>query len=333
MIQNFLDDIYLIQNMSSKEFKKINQNYKLLTPKEIFECDVYQQLKKHHIRHLFCSIGIINVNDIKENGQDKIVGIYNKNFKTNVLFKKENYYQKKFKSLDDLILNPNFCLYVNQVDETVEITLYDNKTLETLFFGRINNQDDEDDFIRPYNCSFVENVASIRDIDAKMTLYPILGYYSNDNIICCDRDILSHKAKSVWYQYFEDNNIFKRYAPIDCNIICEENYKSILYHFINKQQKINFINQNNYFNVKNENKVNRIFKKIIDTKSDTFRKRLLMTLKKHHFLDWTFKLNNNFKEHIKDKITILKNRHKNDKILEKKLTESSNTFFHSTIFT
>jgi hypothetical protein len=312
MIQNFLDDIYLIKNMSSKEFYNLNEDYKLLTPPEIFHYEVHKNIKKQKIKNLLCSIGIINTNDIKKNRVDKIIGISNNRTKTNILFKKEKKYQKKYNALDDLINEQNFSLYINEQECNIEIILYNLKTLEVLFTGKINNKDDDEDFIRPYNCSFVESVASIKDINSKLTLYPILGYYSNNNILMSDRDVLSHKAKSVWYQYFNSNNVFSRYAPIDDNIICDEEYDLILYHKLNKKIKKTFLNKKN--------------------KRDLFKKRFLISLKKEHYLDWSFKLNECFKKQIEPKINILKNRHPKNKKIEKKLFDLSNDFFHNSIF-
>lgn len=333
MIKNFLDDIYLIENMSSKEFIELKQDYKLLTPSEIFDYDLYQKIRRNGIKDLLCSIGIIDVNHIKENAEDKIIGLYDKKYKTNILFKKEKRYDKKFKTLDDLVSNPNFAMYLNEDESFIEITLYDIKKVEILFFGKINNIDEDEDFIRPYNCSFIENVASIRDIDAKSTVYPILGYYANNNILISDRNILSHKAKSVWYQYFDNSNIFTKYAPIDDKITSDQDYQNILYHQINKNQKIEFLNKHDFFDVKNTNKINRIFNKIINNKSSCFRQRLLISLKRNHYLDWSYKLNSDFINQIEDKIMILKNRHHPNKKLEKRLFNSSNTFFHTSIFT
>ena len=312
MIENFLDDIYLIQNISSKEFYNLKEDYKLLNPSEISEYEVHKNIKKHNIKNLLCSIGIINVKDIKSNNYNKIIGISNNKTKTNILFKKEKNYQKKYNTLDDLINEPNFSLYVNQQECNTEIILYNLKTLQILFTGKINNKDDDDDFIRPYNTSFVESVASIKDINSKLTLYPILGYYSNDNILMSDRDVLSHKAKSVWYQYFNSNNIFCKYAPIDDNIICDEEYNLILYHKLNKKTKKTFLKKKN--------------------KRDLFFKRSLISLKKEHYLDWSFKLNESFKKQIEQKIMILKNRHLKNKKIEKKIFDLSNDFFHNSIF-
>lgn len=311
MIKNFLDDIYLIENMSSKEFYNLNQDYKLLTPPQIFHHEVYTKIKKHKINNLLCSIGIINVKDIKKNKVDKIIGISNNKTKTSILFKKEKKYQKKYNDLDDLIKEPNFSLYINEEECNTEIILYNLKTLEILFTGKINNKDEDEDFIRPYNCSFVESVASIRDINSKLTLYPILGYYSNNNIIISDRNILSHKAKSVWYQYFNSNNVFCKYSPIDDNIISDEEYNLILYHQIDNKRKKFLLNKKN--------------------KKDLYLKRSLICLKKEHYLDWCFKLNESFKDQIKLKINILKDRHVKNKKIEKKIFNSSNDFFHNNL--
>lgn len=311
MIKNFLDDIYLIENMSSKEFYNLSQDYKLLTPPEIFHYQIQKQIRKHKIKNLLCSIGIINVKDIVKNKVDKIIGLSNNRIKTNILFKKEKKYQKKYNDLDDLINEPNFSLYVNENEFNSEVTLYNLKTLEILFTGKINNKDDDEDFIRPYNCSFVESVASIRDINSKLTLYPILGYYSNNNILISDRDILSHKAKSVWYQYFNSNDVFYKYAPIDDNIISDEEYDLILYHQIdNKKRKI-FLNKKN--------------------KNDLYLKRSLICLKKEHYLDWCFKLNEFFKKQLESKINILRDRHLKNKKIEKKIFDLSNDFFHNNL--
>ena len=48
MIENFLDDIYLIQNISSKEFYNLKEDYKLLNPSEISEYEVHKNIKKHN---------------------------------------------------------------------------------------------------------------------------------------------------------------------------------------------------------------------------------------------------------------------------------------------
>jgi hypothetical protein len=316
MIKNFLDDIYIIENISSKEFYKIKEDYKILTPDDIFYPDIIKELKKNRIKHIFCSIGIININDIKKNYENKIIGIYNKNLKTNVLFKKEKQYNKKYNQISDIIDDHDIGIYVNHSEEAVEITGYNLSTLEIMFFGKISNWDDEEYYFKE-DFSFVESTASIKDINAKNILYPLLGYYAKKNTIMCDRDIISYKAKSVWFQYFKDGDIFKRYLPLDdLKITSNENYGSIIYHKISNNNKKKFYKK---------------YQKNIINKNDDYRKKILIHLKKDHYLDWSFKLNDDLKKELNEPLNTLRNRHIKNHKIEKKLNDLSNKFFHNMI--
>jgi len=334
MIKNFLDDVYIVENMSSKKIKTFGNNFKLLTPDELINNKLLlNKIKQQKISHLLCSVGIIEINNLKKDA-DYVLGIYNNKLKTNILFKRQKNYQKKYDCINDLI-NDQIILYFNKSDEIIEIIGYKKDPLEILFYGKICNYDEDEDYIRPYNCSFVECVASIRDINARKILYPTLAYFANNNILVCDRYNVTHKAKSVWYRYFDENGILDKYGPLDdFNLISNENYKNIMYHKINKNKKNNFlINHQSYHDFKNENKIDRIFKEMILNKSDLYRKRLLISLKREHYLDWAFKLNNNFKKNIEDSIKILISRHEKNNKLEKKIASLSDSFFHTQIFT
>lgn len=304
MIKNFLDDIYIIENMSSKKFKTLQEDYKLLTPSELIENKlILKKIKKNKLKDLLCSIGIIKVKDLK-NKPDKILGIYNNKIKTNILFKKEKKYQKKYNDLNDLVLNSNLAIYINSSEENVEITCYNKTNQNILFFGKISNIEEYDD-LRPYDCSFVESVAAIKDINAKNIVYPLLAYYSNNNLIISDRNILTHKAKSVWLQFFSDKNYISKYLPIDnLKLTNNLNYNLISYHKCKKIKKISL----------------------------SKRKRKLLSLKREHYLDWVFKLNNEFKRKNEFLIKILINRHNKSEKIEKELDKASDSFFHQMIY-
>jgi hypothetical protein len=332
MIKNFLDDIYIVENISSKKFKTLGNDFKLLTPKELVDDEfILKKIKKQKISHLLCSIGIIKTDHLRKK-PDYIIGIHNNKLKTHILFKKQKTYQKKYDLINDLI-NDDIILYFNKSDEIIEIIGYKKKPLQILFYGKICNYDEDEEFIRPYNCSFVECVASIRDINARKILYPILGYFANDNVLVCDRNNVTYKAKSVWYRYFDENNILDKYGPLDdFNLISNENYNNIMYHKINKNKKNDILINQKYDNFKYENKMDRVFKQMILNKSDIYKKRLLISLKREHYLDWAFKLNNNFKKNIEEYIKILISRHEKNKKLEKKIISLSDSFFHAQIF-
>jgi hypothetical protein len=307
MIKNFLDDIFIIEDVSSKEFDKFNDQFKLLNPYDLYEVELLKKLKKRKIKQVLCTIGIVNIKDIKKNRYDKVIGIYNKNKKTSVLFKKEIKYQKKYNDIKDLVLNPNICFYLNSSEDNVEITCYNKINQEILFFGKISNIEEYDD-LRPYNCSFIESVAAIKDINAKNIVYPLLGYYSNNNLIICDRNIITHRAKSVWLQFFKDKNYISKYLPVDnLKLTTDLDYSLISYYKCKKIKKIKNL-------------------------SLTKRQRKLLTLKKEHYLDWVFKLNSDFIQENKNNIEILLNRHVSSSKLEKKINTLSDSFFHKLIY-
>jgi hypothetical protein len=333
MIKNFLDDVYIVENMSSKKFKELGNDFKLLTPKELTNDDfILKKIKKQKISHLLCSIGIIKTDDLKKK-PDYILGTRNNKLKTHNLFKKQKTYQKKYNIINDLVINNDIILYFNKSDEIIEITGYKKNPLKILFYGKICNYDEDEELIRPYNCSFVECVASIRDINARKILYPILAYFANDNILICDRHNVTYQAKSIWYRYFDENGILDKYGPLDdFNLISNENYNNIMYHEVDKKRKNDILINQKYNNFKYENKMDRVFKQMILNKKYLYRKRLLLSLKKEHYLDWAFKLNNNFKKNIENPLKILINRHEKNKKLEKKINTLSDSFFHDLIF-
>ena len=288
MIKNFLDDIYIAENMSSKKFKMLGYDFKLLTPNELIDNKLLiKEIKKNKISHLFCSIGIIKTNHLK-NRPDKILGISNDKLKTNIFFRKQNKYKKKYNNLKDLIYDPNITLYINKSEDYVEITCYNKNNMNILFFGKISNIEEYDE-LRPYDCSFVESIGAIKDINAKNIVYPLLGYYSNNNLMICDRNIITHKAKSVWLQFFDDNNYISKYLPVDnLKLTTDLDYTPISYYKCKK--------------IKNINKL-----------SLTKRKRKLLILKKEHYLDWVFKLNSEFKNNNENLIKTLIDRHSKSK--------------------
>jgi hypothetical protein len=306
MIKNFLDDVYIIDQMSSRKFDEF-EDYKLLTPSEIYESQILSKIKKQKIKKILSSIGIIKIKDIKKNKENKILGLYNKKEKVTILFKKQKKYPKKYQNLNDLTNDNDIAIFVNDDPNNVEITGYQKSDKKILFYGKISNIPECDD-IKPYNCSFVECSAADREINAKNILYPLLAYYADDNLIISDRSILTHKAKSVWLQFYKNNGIIDRFLPLDdSKLFSVTNHKNICYY-------------------KN--------KKIIKNKMLPIKKRLkiLKVLKKEQYLDWVFKLNSEFKKNNEFLIEILVERHEKSKKLEKELDKLSDSFFHQLIY-
>lgn len=306
MIKNFLDDVYIIEGMSSREFDEF-EDYKILTPSEIYEDNILSKIKKQKIKKILCSIGIIKINDIKKNKKDKLLGIYNKREKTVILFKKEKKYPKKYQNLEQLVNDNDTAVFVNKDPSNVEITGYQKSDKKILFYGKISNIPECDD-IKPYDCSFVECTAADREINAKNILYPLLAYYASDNLIIADRSILTHKAKSVWYQFYKNKGIIERFLPLDDQkLFSISNHKNICYYKNKKRQK---------------NKLISLKKRI----------KILKIFKKEHYLDWVFKLNDDFKKNNEFLIEILTDRHEKSKKIEKELDQLSDSFFHQLIY-
>ena len=134
---------------------------------------------------------------------------------------------KNFTNLNDLIdKSPNIGLYVHSINKMVIVIGYDNLLMDDLydlekdyifpilFYGIISNVDRIKEPI-PFDGSIVNLTVVRSDVSGRNILYPILGHFSNNNVLISDRDSMSDQAQKVWNHFYFKKEIFDIVDPID----------------------------------------------------------------------------------------------------------------------
>jgi hypothetical protein len=229
---------------------------------------------------------------------------------------------KNYNSLEDLSKNEDVALYVKTTDHKTRIICYNmydyNKFFDTksyssfivpiLFNGEISNRDRVIANPPSESGSIIEATSARADVKGRDTLYPILGYYANNNILMSDRDSVSPFARSVWNDFFKGQDLFfKKHKPID-------DYKKPITDYKGDDGRLyTYDNQVINFNYDPE---------IIKNLTPEQQQQKLTTIRSNDPYNWTYKLKNksqieihvnkmikqheeNFKKHGKDFINQL----------------------------
>lgn len=333
-INNFLEmDIYYVYKklLSPKEVKSLlkNKDLKLLNFTELelyFDhrknklINTLNQLESPNI-YLGRDYGTeINKYEIATFNNNKIqketfpldlkgIGIFKKSVKKQI---------KTYSNIKDLSDDLNNCILVIDVNNQKHIICYNYQLYldltneekpyknPILFSGIISNVD-RIGKTAPYQGSIVLNSVVREDVSGKDILYPVLAYFSNNQIIMSDRDSLTDKAEEVWKKFYKNSSLIIPYEPIDDEddtITSKEEDDGKIYHDMTKQ-KIKNSYQKNLKEPDQEQKNLREFRRydslnwVYKLKDNSIESTINKLIKNHFII-----LSNNIKEKplFKDKI-------------------------------
>jgi hypothetical protein len=200
---------------------------------------------------------------------------------------------KNFTNLNQLIdKSPNIGLYVHTVNKMIIVIGYDNLLMDDLynlekdyifpilFYGIISNVDRIKEPI-PFQGSFVNLTVVRNDVSGRNILYPILGYFSNNNVLISDRDSMSDQAQGVWNHFYFKKEIFDIIDPID------DVYKPITLNRSEDDGRLftddKAINKNSEYNI---NSIKQL--------SDEKQLKLLREIRKEDPYNWAYKLKSEY---------------------------------------
>jgi hypothetical protein len=215
---------------------------------------------------------------------------------------------KNFSNLSDLEnKSTNIGLYVHTVNKTIIVIGYDNLLMEDLynlekdyifpilFYGIISNVDRIKEPI-PFDGSFVNLTVVRNDVSGRNILYPILGYFSNNNILISDRDSMSDQAQNVWNHFYFKKEIFDIIDPIDSV------YKPITINEPKDDGRLftddMTVNKDFDYNI---NKIKQL--------SNDKQLKLLREIRKEDPYNWAYKLKSEYINLASSVVDILQKRH------------------------
>ena len=215
---------------------------------------------------------------------------------------------KNFSNLNDLIdKSPNVGLYVHTVNKMITVIGYDNLLMDDLynlekdyifpilFYGIISDTDRIKEPI-PFKGSFVNLTVVRNDVSGRSILYPILGHFSNKNILIPDRDSISDKAQKVWNHFYFKKEIFDIVDPID------DTYRPITLNHSEDDGRLFIddmtIDKNSNYNINSIKKI-----------SNEKQLKLLREIRKGDPYNWAYKLKSEYITLASQIVNELEKRH------------------------
>ena len=210
--------------------------------------------------------------------------------------------QKKYIDLNDLLKDNNIGLYIDYKGDMKHIIGYnieeynnfnnENKVfrIPILFSGIISNVD-RINKKASYDGSIVMNSVSRTDVLGRNILYPILAYFSNNQIIMPDRDSLTDGAKKVWKNYYYKNLMISPHEPIDDfqnTITDKKEDDGKIYRDMDNFSEKDFTN------------------KVIGSEK---QQEMLRRIRKDDAVNWVYTLKKEYKNSVSNTVNTLINRH------------------------
>ena len=329
------DNFYYINGVSFREMnnlvKKYQNKYKLIDVSKLIDNDILYKSDIIKINHLIISKrGLLDLNTNRNYLSKKETGLMFLE-KINQENKKVNTIEKKYKTFDDLVNNPNIGILRQKVSGVSAYICYDKELIikdeeefnmnSILFaFSFYKNE--------VYDANMVLSVSSSPHVNGKYFIYSMIGSLSKNNLLYAYhkdaqlQHVLSPGARRVWLDFYNNKKMFKPFIPLDDienPVTDDKKDDSEVFNKVSKE------NMEFWLKTKESDKI----------KYSQFKNQqdFLKKFKKGDFPDWIYKLyDSGIISKARSTLLVLIKRHNSStqeekKIIMNKINENGDRYF------